>query len=482
MKNNESLNLTVQIKANLQSDLSHAFESYLPVDLIEDTARSVMDKSRERIFTPVNTTLTMLLSAIQEDKSHQRAVNIFKERFERRCKEARDAEAAELETEKLKANQGEKKRGRPRQYQSRLPKSYQQSISNSTAAYTTARKNLDQSVIEAVYAYSTDFGDLEKESWYGMRTYISDGTYLQLQDTEDIRSQYPVKAKEAKEGKEKIQEEVQEESSYPQALLQVMIRQGTGQISQLAIASRQESELYLILPMIKKMEKNSLLLADDLYNTYYHFCLILSKQCHTIVPGKRTRNYKVIREINANDQLVEIAKTTRPNYVSKEEWKNLPSTILLRRITYTYPTKNGLKTAVLYTTILDEHIKSADIVAKYTMRWDIEITIREVKTLMDINVLRSKSKNMLIKELYVSLTAYNLVRKIITQSADKVGFSPQEDIFHKCASFGRTVLLDKKGRVFFKWSPGRYGYANVTNQQTPDPRQKRETTSLSKKN
>jgi len=86
------------------------------------------------------------------------------------------------------------------------------------------------------------------------------------------------------------------------------------------------------------MEKNSLLLADDLYNTYYHFCLILKQQCHIIVPGKRDRNYKVIRTIGDNDQIVEISKTVRPDYVSKEEWDNLPETILLRRICYAYPT------------------------------------------------------------------------------------------------------------------------------------------------
>jgi len=89
------------------------------------------------------------------------------------------------------------------------------------------------------------------------------------------------------------------------------------------------------------------------------------------------------------------------------------------------------------------------------MRWDIEISIREVKTIMDINVLRSKSRAMLYKELLIALTAYNLVRKVIAKSADTVGISPKKDIFQECTPFNRPILLDKKGRVFFKWSPGR---------------------------
>jgi hypothetical protein len=463
MEANESLSLSLRFKEMLKSDLSHAFLDDLPVQLIEEKACSVMQSSRECIFTPVNTILTMLLTSIQEDKSLQNGLNLFKSVFEPKCKDLLQKDKAQLAAEKAEARQRPRKSGRPRQYKSRLPKRYQKPLSANTAGYATARKNLDVSIIEAAYRYSTDFGKLDNECWYGMQTCITDGTYLQLQDTDDIKSQYAVK---------------NGESSYPQALLQVMIRQGTGQISRFAIASRQESELSVVIPMIKDLEKDCLLLADDLYNTYYHFCLILSMQCHMIVPGKRDRNYKVIHTINDNDQIVEVSKTCRPGYIGEDEWASIPETILLRRITYTYPTKNGVETAVLFTTILDENIKTSDIITKYTMRWDIEISIREIKTLMDINVLRSKSRDMMLKDLIIALIAYNMVRKLIAKAAGAAGFSPQEDIFQECAPFGRTVLLDKKGRVFFKWSPGRYGYTNGRNQQTSDPASKRQKKAL----
>ena len=293
-----------------------------------------------------------------------------------------------------------------------------------------------------------------------------------MQDTEDIKSEYVVK---------------NQENSYPQALLQAIIRQGSGQVSQFRIASRQTSELALVIPMLKNLEKGSLLLADDLYNSYLHFCLILMQGCHIIVPGKRKKRYGVIRQISEKDQIVEVCKTNRPAYVTKEQWKKMPDKILLRRIEYTYPTKNGLETAILYTTILDERITSAEITLKYSMRWHIEICIREVKTIMDINVLRSKTKEMLFKELLIALTAYNLVRKVIAKAAGKGGFSPQKDtctvyevrgIFPKFNSIGNTVFLDKRGRVLFKKSPGRYrvlrtqykyGRTDGTNKKTSNP-------------
>ena len=204
------------------------------------------------------------------------------------------------------------------------------------------------------------------------------------------------------------------------------------------------------------MQADDLLLADDLYNTYYHFCLIRKQKAQIIVPGKRDRNYNVVKIISKGDEIVRINKPQkRPNYVSEEEWATLPKDILLRRISYEYQTKDGFETAILYTTILDTNIDKTEIVLKYTTRWDIEICIREIKTLMDINVLRSKSPDMIIKELIASLIAYNFVRYIIAKSVENTDFSPQRSIFYECTPTNRTILLDKRGRVFNRWSSGR---------------------------
>jgi hypothetical protein len=467
MTANESLNLSLQVHDLLKTDLSYVFQEDLPFDLIEKQARDLMPDSRDRIFTPCNLILTMLLSATKADKSIQEGLNTFKLVFENDCKKVFQEEARQLEQKKIEDDFGKKGPGRPKKYQSTLPKSHQKPLSESTAGYSIARKKLDTGIIQTVFEHSTDFGDLENELWYGFKTYITDGTYLQLQDTKDIKSEFAVK---------------NQEDSYPQALLQAFIRQGSGQVSQFEIASRQTSELMLVVPMIKKLEEGSLLLADDLYNSYYHFCLVLLQGCHMIVPGKRIRNYKVIRKISENDLIVEVSKTKRPDYVNKDQWKKLPDKILLRRIEYTYPTKTGIESTVLYTTILDDKITMSEIITKYSLRWDIEISIREVKTIMNINVLRSKSRKMLFKELLMALTAYNLVRKVIAKSADKVGFSPQMDFFPKLDSSNSTIFLDKRGRVLFKKSPGRYGHAVRANQQTSNPAPIWKTTALSKKN
>jgi hypothetical protein len=55
---------------------------------------------------------------------------------------------------------------------------------------------LPYELVKLVFDSSADFRELEKETWYGLHTYITDGTYLQLQDTQAIRSCYPHQWKE----------------------------------------------------------------------------------------------------------------------------------------------------------------------------------------------------------------------------------------------------------------------------------------------
>jgi hypothetical protein len=447
MTDNTSLELSMAFKRQLEGNLLPAFENMIPTETIEKYVKENLSHTRDKVYTPSRTAFAMIFTGVQEDKSLQNTVNIFNEKYETECKILQHREAEILKLSKAEDSKKEKKRGRPAQYKSKIAKSKIRELSDSTVAYTKARQRLPAEMLQHIFEATNHPDDIKEESWHGMRTFITDGTYEQLQDTPEIREKYPP---------------VENNGMFPQSLLQVLIRQGSGQIHKYALGSRKKSELELVIPIIKDLQVADLLLADDLYNTYYHFCLILQQKSHIIVPGKRDRNYTVEKTISTGDEIVKIKKPQKcPEYVAKQEWKNLPKYMLLRRISYQYQTKEGHETAILYTTVLDEKIEKSEIILKYTTRWDIEICIREIKTLMDINVLRSKSPDMLEKELAASLIAYNFVRHLIARSVEKTDFSPQRNIFYECTPTNRTVLLDKKGRVFNRWSTGRTRKADV---------------------
>ena len=161
-----------------QAHVSHVLYEDIPFDLVETHARELNPDGRDRIFTPTNVIATMLLSATKEDKSLQEALNTFKLVFEHNTQKVFEAEAKQLEQEEIEDSQSEKRSGRPKKYQSRMPKSYQKPLSANTAGLATARKNLDTSIFKLVFEHSADFGDLSQESWYGLKTYLTDGTYL----------------------------------------------------------------------------------------------------------------------------------------------------------------------------------------------------------------------------------------------------------------------------------------------------------------
>lgn len=444
MTPNRSLALSVALQNVIRTDLLQQISEDFPFDIVESYKNKQAQLKRDRVYNEENTLLTMLVTAVQEDKSLQQSVIIFRKVFENRSEEIKRLETEQLAQVRQQEAAIDKKRGRPKLYQSKLPKSKTQTVSANTAAYAKARQRLDYGLVKEVFDYSKNFNGLKQVRWYGMETYNTDGTYIQMQDSKELGRKFYVK---------------QNDGAYPQALLQAIVRQGSGQIVCFELGTRHQSELEMVVRLIGQLQPNSLLLADDLYNSYAIFVLIQQKGFHIIVPGKRKRNYKVIKQLAEGDEIVEVARTARPPWW-KEQWK-LPEKIVLRRIQY-LSAVDGQSPLVLYTTISDINISKADIIVKYISRWDIEITIREIKTFMDVNIVRSKREAMVLKELTIALTAYNMIRKLIAKSVEQTEFSPQKDIVQEFFAIHQDLLIDKKGRVYNRWSTGRYGQTAAT--------------------
>ena len=71
--------------------------------------------------------------------------------------------------------------------------------------------------------------------------------------------------------------------------------------------------------MMDKLPGNSILLVDDLYNTYETFAKLEKQNVKIVVPGKRKRNYTVIKEIKEDDEIVAIKKPKiRPKWLPKD--------------------------------------------------------------------------------------------------------------------------------------------------------------------
>ena len=67
----------------------------------------------------------------------------------------------------------------------------------------------------------------------------------------------------------------------------------------------------------------------------------------------------------------------------------------------------------LVTTLLDPQIYSLSALAElYGLRWQVELDLRHLKTTMQMEHLLTKTPQMVRKDFYVHLLAYNLIRKL----------------------------------------------------------------------
>ena len=436
MKNSRSLAISTIVNKAIKNDftLSSVIGKHLDQTLFTD---EIVSNTRDRVFSPKNTLETMLLSATLEDKSLKNAVNQFYIVHQKRRYLLEQALSDEVEKQKREYKKNDKLRGRPPVFKIDLPKSKKKDISLNTAAYSKARKRLPLPLTKDLFN-STIINNYKNNysHWHSYNVIIADGTYLQLQDTPENQNVFPV---------------IKNSGSYPQALLETLIVRGTGQILDFKLGSRSVSELALLNELIEGVSENNIILMDDLYNTYEIMSKCISRNIHFVVPAKRNRNFKVVENYGKGDDIIELKKPVKRSKWANKDQELLPK-LKLRKIECVSPDGTSY---TLFTSVIDKSIDKEEIQVLYLSRWDIEISIREIKTIMDINVLRNKTPEMLEKELNVSLSAYNIIRKIIYASLKNLPFSPKEDFIQEFYSLNKNILIDKKGRVYTRWSTGR---------------------------
>lgn len=436
MKNNRSLAISNTIQHCKMGNIIGLLEQEFPSSILQAAGAG---QSRNRVFSANNTLLTMVLTATQQDKTLKNSVDLYYMIHQQHKQQALEDLQQQAQHQEQMDRSIHKKAGRPKKYRVHISKSLSKDISLNTAAYSKARERVPMQLVQALFdASHITEAEGSYTHWYDYRVLIGDGTYVQMQDAAEIRKEYLVK------------HGAQASDAYPQGLLEVIIERGSGQLYSFKLSNRHVSELELFYWMLDELPPRSILLLDDLYNCFEIIAKCVRLGVQIVVPSKRERNYEVVEVLGAGDEIIRIkAPTIRSKWLQENEKLR---TILLRRIVCKSP--DGT-TYVLNTTVTDKTIEKEEIQLLYVSRWDIEIGIREIKTIMDINILRAKTPDMALKELTVALATYNLIRKIIYASIKDLPFSPKEDFIHQFYTINQDILIDKKGRIYNRWSTGR---------------------------
>lgn len=199
------------------------------------------------------------------------------------------------------------------------------------------------------------------------------------------------------------------------------------------------------------------MIADKYYASFFVMATLMRMGVDVVVPQHAARgcDFRRGKKIRKGDQLMEWKRPAKPNWMSKEEYATYPKSIIVRE-TKTASQRPGFRTKnqVIVTTLIDEkNITSDDLCALYSLRWFVELNLRSVKAVMRMDILRGKTPEMVRKEIWAHILAYNLVRKVMLQAAVLYQRNPREMSFkltlQMISAFRQAGMLHEKSRDFY---------------------------------
>ena len=123
-------------------------------------------------------------------------------------------------------------------------------------------------------------------------------------------------------------------------------------------------------------------------------------------------------------------RPNKPHGMTGEQYRRYPKSLLMRQVSVDARDKdNRAEQFQVITTILDASIDGGQIGDLYERRWEGEVDIRSIKSVMQMDILRCKTPEMVHKEIWAHLLAYNLLRTVMAVAADENGLEPRQVSF-----------------------------------------------------
>jgi len=349
---------------------SYAFFNLLTGPQMLDGVEELQPAHRERLFPPTETLSMFLAQVLSADGSCRQAVN----------------DAA------LKRVIG----GLPR-------------CSASTSAYCQARAQLPTEMISAL---TRQVGGVIAESapiWWHFQNRpvrLVDGATMTMADTKDNQAAYPQPSSQ-KEG-----------LGFPICRMVALICLGSGALLDAASGpceGKGSDEQTLLRGMLDRLEAGDILLGDAFYPTYFLLCELMQRGVDGVFEQygarKRSTDFNSGEKLGVRDHLVVLEKPKkRPDWMTREQYEQAPATLNVREF------KAAGK--IMVTTFLDaKAAPKNELKVLYRRRWNVELDLRNIKTTLGMERLRCKTPEMVMKELWVYLLAYNMIRLLMAQAA-----------------------------------------------------------------
>lgn len=279
--------------------------------------------------------------------------------------------------------------------------------------------------------------------WRGRRVKLVDGSTLTMPDTEENQAAYPQ------------QPQQQPGLGFPIARLVVVFCLACGTVIDAALGryqGKKTGENALVRTLAEAFAPGDLLLADRYFSGYFDIAFWQQQGVDVVTQlhQRRRCDLRRGRRLGPNDHIVIWTKPQRPSWMDEATYASLPDQLIVREVRVRIAVPGfRTKVVVVVTTLLDADVYSArDLAELYRARWHAELDLRSLKITLGMDVLRCKTPEMVRKEVWAHLLAYNLIRTLMAQAAEQTGCTPRDLSFKGTLQTMKEFaerLLDARG-------------------------------------
>jgi Transposase DDE domain len=361
------------------------FADLLPAELITRLLQELGSDFHDRIYTPL-VTLAMFLSQCQDaDPSQRQAVN------------------------RLIAQRVAHKRS---------------ACSSNTGAYSKARQRLPEKLLAELTRHTGKQLMTEAPAgwrWKGRHVKIVDGSTASMPDTPANQEEYPQMSCQ-KPG-----------IGFPILRLLVIFSLAVGTVLDAAFCpykGKETSELALLRRLHESIDEGDVVLGDRHFCSFFEIAELQRRGADVVLRQHQCRitDFRRGVQLGGYDHLVVWQKPARPDWMDEETYRQYPEELVMREVRVHIKGKGRkvrTRTITIATTLCDhETYRKADLAKLYRRRWQAELNLRSLKTVLQMDVLRCKTPEMVRKEIWAHLLAYNLVRNVMAQAAEEFMVTP----------------------------------------------------------
>jgi hypothetical protein len=298
-------------------------------------------------------------------------------------------------------------------------------IDESSSAYCQARARLPIERCDNAVRYTAEYADrkaIDGVPGWDRPIKVVDASSAQVPDTTANAKSYHYPTGQKKGCR------------FPVLRFMALFSLASGVIHDITTAACYTGELTMLKVLWPCLNPGDILLGDRVYGCFPLLATLPLQGVDVVARLHQGRNLDLRHapKLGHDDWLATFHKSyIVPPYMTRMEWGKVPATILVRIIRANIVARGfRSRTIWIVTTLTDAKRYTREaIVELYLRRWEMELTFRDLKTTMGMEVLHCLTPQMIEKELRMFIIAYNCVRTLMVESATKYHIPPQRISF-----------------------------------------------------